>query len=383
MTAPLEMTVGQLGRIQQLARGGTATIYLAPDLRLPGFDDVRFVYKKYNEVTKRAAGPSLTTGLSNFVRFRDRLPSKQRDAWDARIIWPVSVVLDENGAADGVIMRLIPDQYFHDFTKRAGGVNRKPREIETLFGDDETALRKGLTKVDLTTRFRLIRAIAAAYGMMHKENVVIGDISGRNIIYDPDPAHPTIMVVDVDSARIRGNRAVFGMQPHTPNWQPPEALAASAALIRGSKSNPPMPDDDRDRLRNRWSIQSTQTDVYKFALMVVRILDNGRGGAVNRDPHKARRILKAQAGDEAADLLDASLAENERQRPTMRQWYDQLQQRRAGRHSGPVPPRPRPQTAGPATAQPNNQHLANGHRVGKWQWVEGQGWVRHSLGPRS
>ncbi|GAA0416926.1 hypothetical protein Aca07nite_08280 [Actinoplanes capillaceus] len=378
MTAPLELTLDQLGRLDELARGGTATVYLAPELRLPGLDDERFVYKKYNEVTKQSAGPSLGTGLSNFVRFRERLPEEQREAWDARIIWPVSVVLDDSGAADGVIMRLIPERYFQEFTKRAGGVNRKPREVETLFGDDVTSARKGLPGVDPPARIRLIRAIAAAYGMMHKQNVVVGDISGRNIIYDPDPARPSIMVVDVDSARIKGNRAVFGMQPHTPNWQPPEALLASAALQRASRSSPSPPVEMLDRLRSRWAIQTTATDVYKFALMTVRILSNGRGGAVSRDPARARGVLKARIGDTAADLLDASFSDDAKQRPTMRDWYDALQHRKPGSKT----PSPRVAADETPAVEKTSTLLANGHQVGQWVWVEGQGWVRRSSRPR-
>ncbi|GAA4593170.1 hypothetical protein BJY16_000877 [Actinoplanes octamycinicus] len=345
------LTVRALGPLRQLARGGTATVFLAPELRLPGLPGEQFVYKRYTDATKRRAGPSLTTGLTGFVRFRDRLPEAQRAAWDARIIWPVGVVVDEDGAAGGVVMRLIPDRYFQDFRKRSGGVHRKPREIETLFGDDETALRKGLPAVGVTDRLRLIRAVAAAYGMMHKQGVVVGDISGRNIIYDPGPVRPSVLVVDVDSARIKGNRAVFGMQPHTPHWQPPEALAASAELAGWDGAD----EDLRDRLRDRWAIQSTKTDVYKFALMTVRILANGRGGAVSRDPSRARRVLRDMLGEPAAVLLDASLSPTPADRPAIRDWYDALQ--------------PSGQERPPEVSRQVS---------GGWVWVDGQGWVRGS-----
>ncbi|WP_433825899.1 hypothetical protein ACQP2E_27795 [Actinoplanes sp. CA-015351] len=365
----LEFTVGQLGRIEPLARGGTATVHLVPDLTRVGDQPGPYVYKKYTDKTKQSAGPALGQGLSNFVQFRDRLPADQLKAWDERIIWPVALVKDGGGAADGILMRIIPDRFFHHFTKRNGGSNHKPREIETLFGDTETAMRKGLPDVSLGTRLQLIRAIAAAYGMMHKENIVLGDVSGRNIIYDPDPQRPAIMVVDVDSARIRGNRATFGSQPHTPNWQPPEALAASHALESAKRSVPPAARDVQDRLHNAWSIQSAKTDVYKFGLMVVRILDFGRGCAVNRDPAKARTILRAQLGTEAQALLDASMAGDPQDRPLMRDWYRVLQ----GAPS--TTPKQRPRSA-PAPVTPPRPVLVNGTRRGNWEWVEGHGWSR-------
>ncbi|MBB2943460.1 hypothetical protein FB565_003173 [Actinoplanes lutulentus] len=375
MSASPEFVVDQLGRITPLARGGTATVHLVPDLTSVGNQPGPYVYKKYNDKTKQSAGPALGRGLSNFVQFRDRLPANQLKAWDERIIWPVALVRDDTGAADGILMRIIPDRFFHHFTKRNGGSNHKPREIETLFGDTETAMRKGLPDVSIVTRLQLIGAIAAAYGMMHKEGVVLGDISGRNIIYDPDPQRPAIMVVDVDSARIRGNRATFGTQPHTPNWQPPEALAASHALERAKRSVPPAPRDVQDRLHNTWSIQSVKTDVYKFGLMVVRILDFGRGCAVSRDPGKARAILRDRLGPEAQALLDASMADDPRARPVMRDWYLALQGGSA------AAPKPRSRSA-PTPAPEASSSLANGARRGNWEWVEGRGWNRVTPGRR-
>jgi serine/threonine protein kinase len=363
-----ELDVSALGRLTPLGRGGTATVYFVPGLQLPEFPGERFVYKKYNDRTIRLAGQALGHGLTNFVQFRDRLPEEQQRAWDARIIWPVAVVKNRGGAAEGIIMRLIPDRYFHDFKKREGGVNRKPREIETLFGDTETALRKGLPDVQQHTRLQLLRAIAGAYAMMHKENVVLGDISGRNIIYDPDPKQPSIMVVDVDSARVKGNRATFGIQPHTPNWQPPEALRASAELERGKVARPPMSVDAQNRLHNLWSIQSVKTDVYKFGLMTVRILDYGRGCAVNRDPARARKILVSRLGNAAGGLLDASMAPDPNDRPTMREWYLLFQGGGAANGAKPIVQQ-QPSTK-PAPALPD------GYRRGNWQWKAGKGWVR-------
>ncbi|AEV88573.1 hypothetical protein ACWT_7563 [Actinoplanes sp. SE50] len=52
-----------------------------------------------------------------------------------------------------------------------------------------TAARTGLPPVDLTARLGLVRAVAAAYTMKHAQNVVVGDISGRNVLYDTDPRH--------------------------------------------------------------------------------------------------------------------------------------------------------------------------------------------------
>jgi serine/threonine protein kinase len=368
MSADLQVKRLQLGPLVKLGKGGTAIVYRLPQFSLPDFPNL--VYKEYNEKTKALAGPSLGGGLTRFVRFREKLPARQQKSWDERIVWPVLVVVDdEDGAASGIVMPLIPQRFFHNFVRHSGPPESRPLEVDTLFGDDETMMRVGLPQIGVRTRLQLISKVAIAYGMMHREGVVLGDISARNIVYDPNQNDPAILVVDVDSARVAGTRSVFSSQPHTPNWEPPEALKASEALRRGGAG---LPSDRRDTLKNTWSIQSKQTDVYKFGLMVVRILDHGRGRAVNREPGPAQRILQAQVGASAAKLLDGSLAANPKDRPSMRDWYEVLSGGGARRapESGARPPVGSTSNATPKTGIPN------GHRVGKWVWKEGTGWIR-------
>ena len=53
-------------------------------------------------------------------------------------------------------------------------------------------------------------------------------------------------------------------------------------------------------LSGDWKRQTKETDVYKFGLMVVRVLDYGRYRSQNRNPDKARRVLLAMLGGTAA-----------------------------------------------------------------------------------
>jgi hypothetical protein len=226
--------------------------------------------------------------------------------------------------------------------------------------------------VDVAGRLRLISGIAQAYGLMHKMSVVVGDVSGRNVVYDPVNASPKMLVVDVDGARLEGNRAISGTQAHTPHWEPPEALAAEWSLRQGRKSG--MSGDDLRRLANTWSIQSKQTDVYKFGLMVTRILDPGRQRAVNRNPARAVALLRRQGLPRAAALLVDSLDRDKEARPTMRQWHDALRGREpacGSSASGTIPGTPANHRTG----------IRDGTRTGNWTWVEGTGWVRTPAPP--
>jgi hypothetical protein len=305
-----------LGRLERIGSGGTAVIYGVPDWNTDAFgipNAEGTVFKEYKERIRNRAGPSLLPGLQALVQFRTQnLVEAQRTEWDKRIIWPVQVVVDSNGAARGVLMAVVPRRFFHRFRSRSRGTYLAPRHADTLFGDDHTMYRIGLTPVPLNTRLALVAAIARCYGMMHYAGIVIGDISGRNLVYSPDGARPQVLAIDTDSARVKSTRAVFERQPHTPRWEPPEALHARREYTRDPRRDPPT----------GLTKQNIQTDIYKFGLLVVRILDYGRGRAPNRDPRQAAVVLRNTIGPPASTLLLSTLADNPADRPTMRDWYD-------------------------------------------------------------
>jgi hypothetical protein len=89
-------------------------------------------------------------------------------------------------------------------------------------------------------------------------------------------------------------------------------------------------------LQSRATGQSVQTDVYKFGLMVVRVLDFGRRRAVNYDPTAAGRILRRYTGTYGENLLLRSLSDVPRDRPAMREWYDLTHGSSASRTSCPM-----------------------------------------------
>ena len=135
-----------------------------------------------------------------------------------------------------------------------------------------------------------------------------------------------------------------------------------------------MSADAQNRLHNLWSIQSVKTDVYKFGLMTVRILDYGRGCAVNRDPARAAPVLRRARGPRAADLLLASLSEHPADRPAMREWHEALR-RTAGRADPTAPVRRAPR---PAPSPPGDgDRLVDGMVVGDWVFRE-DGWHRRA-----
>lgn len=346
-----------LGGLEPIARGGTARLYRVRDFSLPGADEL--VYKEYKVKVRARAGPALLPGLLALTEFRARLADDRRAQIDKRTIWPLRVVTGDAGGAAGIVMRMIPGEFFH---------GRRPRELGMLFHAPADAREQGLPQADVATRLTICARVAATYMLLHHAEVIVGDVSASNVVLTAGD-RPHVLAVDTDSARVKGTRAAFGSQPHTPFWEPPEAVDAERLLAHAKRAG--QASDARLReLADTWQRQTRETDVYKFGLLVVRLLDYGRYRSQNRSPERALPVLRDHAGTDAAGLLVGSLDRDPQARPTMADWYQAFGGRASSsaRHHKPgrrdLAAHPGP-PAGPAVRQ-----------VGDWRFVDGTGWVR-------
>ena len=352
-----EVPASALGTLKYLARGGTAKIYRVPGYSLPSAGPL--IYKEYSARIRQSAGPALLPGLRSLAEFRANLDSGTRARLDQRAIWPLVVTTADDGSATGILLREIPGEFFHG--------TRGVLEFQQLFNADDDARRAGFPVVDQKTRLILLTRFAEAMKLLHDLGIIFGDVSAKNVAFCLG-AKPHIILVDTDSARRKGTRGPFGAQPHTPTWEPPEAVSASrqiAYLKRlGSGGT-----GELGKLSDTWKRQTTETDVYKFGLMVVRVLDYGRQRTQNKNPEEARRVLQARVSGAAARLLDRTLGNEVKARPTMDEWYQALRG-----HTGPParhPARPVPR----ASSSPGSDRERSSASP-RWRLVEGMGWVR-------
>lgn len=287
--------LGQLGAM--IGSGGQAKVYRAPHVQLtdvPG----PLVYKQYRP------GHVPPHGLGSVVARRLRLDDVTRERLDRLAAWPVRVV-EQHGEVCGVIMPLIPDGYFEERVLPSGKPTRTLREVQHLFIDPARASRLGMPAPTSKQRVKVCRDLASAVHLLHRNDLVIGDMNAKNAVFRL-AGEPCVMLVDCDAIRIKGAMAVV-RQLNAPDWDPPEDTLSQA------------------------------TDLYKFGLFVLRCLGPGAQASVSRDPCRADAELTL----DGRRLLRDALSVDPARRTTAQTWGRYFDELLAGtpaaaRRNGPV-----------------------------------------------
>jgi len=271
-----------LGELEQLSGGGQSNIYQLRTYTLPNAPGP-FVYKEYHKHLGEVSGH----GLAGVIAVRESLDASEREWLDSSAIWPLRVVV-ERGAVTGVIMRLIPDEFFQQITLPSGRAARLPREAQHLLIARKLCEKLGWPFAESVQRLQLCTQLCYTMAFLHRRGIVFGDISPRNVLFRLTP-NTGMTLVDCDAIRKVGTAAVVG-QGNTPDWSPPEGRNAP---------------------------QSMRTDVYKLGLFILRVLSPGPGSSVNLDPEVVKNTLDAHG----MHLLRRSLASDPDARPAAKDWY--------------------------------------------------------------
>jgi hypothetical protein len=196
-------------------------------------------------------------------------------------------------------MRLIPDQYFQERTKPSGAPTRTLREVLHLFVDPGRSTRLGMPAATVAQRLMVCRSFASVLHLLHRNDLVVGDLNGRNAVFALTTP-PEVMLVDCDAVRIKGSMAVV-RQLNAPDWDPPEGQLSQAS------------------------------DLYKFGLFVLRSLGPGCQGSISRNPVRADAVLDR----DGRDLLRAALSADPAQRTTAQGWGRYFDRLLTGRRTTP------------------------------------------------
>jgi len=271
-----------LGRLTQIAAGTHGMVFKVEEFRLPG-DSTPLVYKESTQDQARSAQAA--------VGLWTRLSSTERADLGEYTAWPRGLVEDTRGMVCGLLMPLIPQEFFcRQADPDTGQMTFKPREMSWLIATQaqRSSAQVELPDIDRTERQILLAKLIYAIGRLHKQGWVFGDLSFRKVVFGLNPPR---VYVNCDGAA--GLADLTRAQAHTPFWVPPECVSGQQKL------------------------QDTATDVYKLGLAILRCLTPGRGAASSTAPGRLAGVLDP----EGIDLVTRALSADRCQRPTAKDLY--------------------------------------------------------------
>ena len=231
--------------LDQLATGGEGIVYSVrskPDV----------VYKEY----KVNIRPTLNIlALEGLV---DLGPAINAEDWariSSRTSWPHTLVID-GAQPTGFLMNRIDKRFYKNY-----GLKKNPRRVLCEWNHivyQAEPLGVGMTsdipRLDTPQKLALVHDLAHTIAILHRHNVIVGDISGRNLLWTLDP-EPQVMIIDCDSFRIDGKPGTSPSK-QSPYWTDDLAIGrdtdqssdchkiavAAYRAILHDPSKPPSPD---------------------------------------------------------------------------------------------------------------------------------------------
>lgn len=306
MAVRLAVAESDLGRQHLLGTGGYGSVFEVPDLVLPDVPGP-LVFKKF---TKHPVEPAEATRLKEIIAWRADLPVPRRRVLDGLASWPVRSVVNANKKVVGVLAPRADDRFYYTFVPGAAGKppERRPVTLGTLVTAAAKWQLEGIpvpNDDDLVPRLVAVARIARLLTVLHRGGIVYGDLSYENVFVDYSTPAPGVLLIDCDGAYPSG-LSTPNRQKGTPLWDSPEEAPADARL-------------------------TVQTDLYKLALVMLRVTAYGGKTAQFRRPEQASTILPA-AG---VELLRRGLGKDPLARTTAAEWYDYLRNEIDARTSPP------------------------------------------------
>jgi len=289
----MRVSKASLGQLTPLGEGGFGKVYRVSGYQLPGGPG-DLAYKEFTQNHTEQA-----RAAANAVAFRTGLSQADRDDLDSWAVWPRALVEEPPGTVTGLLMQLIPgDFFFRALDPDSGQPADRPREMSWLIytADQLAQAQADLIEVDKSERLVLLGKLTYAIGRLHKHRWVFGDLSFKNAVFSLDP--PRILLLDCDGAAALADQA--RQQASTPFWDPPEC-----------------PIDLHPGQRPRRNRQDDISDVYKLGLAILRCLAPGSGAATSRRADRCASELDA----DGATLVARAVATDRASRPSAKELY--------------------------------------------------------------
>ncbi|WP_326946648.1 hypothetical protein OG439_46210 [Amycolatopsis sp. NBC_01307] len=295
-----------LGPMDYIASGAIGDVHGLTAFSLPGHPELAFKEIKPvgGAVTASARAQALDS-IVKMVAFRAGLNQADRDDLDEYTTWPLDVV-EDRGQPCGMVMPLIPADFFTTTTPQNGKPGKLVMELQWLSTKDALVRRLGIDRSgfqDRLTRIALTAQLVYAVGRLHKHGLVYGDLSLKNAAVALNPLRVKLLDCDAAASLTDPQRK----QMHSPSFNPPE-------MSTGTK------------------LQDDVTDVYKLGLCVIRCLAQGAGITQAKDP----AILTATLDQPAIDVIARAVGVDRARRPDARELFDCLERNLLAKASPPV-----------------------------------------------
>jgi DNA-binding helix-hairpin-helix protein with protein kinase domain len=269
------------GALEQLGAGGEGTVYRVAT-------QSGLAYKEYKSAT--LAHIDLPT-FTRRVAFPSQLQGDDQSLIAAHTVWPQRLV-NENGQLRGFTMQLIPDRFFRRYGL-AANPKRVPCEWNYLAYRSEPRPPHFLSEIpdpSTTEVIRLLQQLARLVELFHRHGFIVGDISGKNLLWSVNPVE--VLIIDCDSIRLQAETGTGG-QKESPGWADP-ALAGRPT--------------------------SHDSDVFKLGVAAYRALWRDPIGAVQPSAIRSARTPDIPPG--LIDLVERSVRPTGR--PSAAQWVQTL-----------------------------------------------------------
>lgn len=286
MSAIAYSQVARPGELIEIGKGGEGRVFTIRSM--PGM-----VYKEFVEFPGHTPSRSALEELMNLLQ---QMTPDERNWLADRTTWPQTLVIDGN-KMKGFLMPLIGQQYFKKY-----GIRANPKTVACewnyLSMREKYATNKNIySEVPRVTPMGALAAVVdlcKTMAILHKYDIVIGDISGRNLLWTDSPTL-RVMVIDCDSFHPEGK---VGVSPpkQSPDWEDP-ALATPLTTM--------------------------QSDIYKLGLAAYRAI----WAATTDRPLAGNKPIPSVADgvpEVVRSLIERSVGTGSR--PTAQEWVDSLKQ---------------------------------------------------------
>lgn len=233
----------------EIGRGGEGLVY-----QVRTMPDV--VFKEF----KNFAGHQPNrAALEAIISLPSQMETSDQQWLLSHTTWPKQIVAS-GSLMRGFIMPVIKAEYF-----RLHGARIAPKRVicEWNYLSMREKFRRNsnivseIPQVNPLEALHVVSSLARTMDVLHKYDMVIGDVSGRNLLWTDKPSFQ-VLVIDVDSFHFEGKRGVASPK-QSPDWDDP---------YLGPNNNFTTKDSDRYKLalaayRGVWAATTDRPDPLK------------------------------------------------------------------------------------------------------------------------